>query len=107
MMLFPSKNNAEVTIDLQELTDYTKPGVTRKVLAKDERNNFSLLCLTAGTNIPEHTASRNVSVTVVEGVGILTLGGREIPLKPGVFAYLPANVPHAIFALENLSFLHT
>ncbi|MEH1934410.1 MAG: cupin domain-containing protein [Nostoc sp.] len=50
---------------------------------------------------------RHISVTVIEGRGVLTLQGREITLQPGVFVYLPANTPHALHALENLAFLHT
>ncbi|GAA6617142.1 hypothetical protein [Scytonema sp. NUACC26] len=42
-MLSPSSYDAGVTVNLQELADYTKPRVTRKALAKDEQNNFSLL----------------------------------------------------------------
>ncbi|BAY23922.1 cupin domain-containing protein [Calothrix sp. NIES-2100] len=106
-MVYPSKNNTEMTANLRELADYTKPGVTRKALVQDEQNSFSLLCLTAGTKMPEHTAPRNISVTVIAGRGVLTLQGREITLQPGVFVYLPANTPHALHALENLAFLHT
>lgn len=95
------------TTQLQELADYTKPGVTRKSLVKDDQVQFSLICLTAGTQMPEHSASRNVSITVIEGQGVLTLEGREISLQPGVFVYMPAKTPHALRALENLAFLHT
>lgn len=38
---------------------------------------------------------------------VLTLEGREITLQPGVFVYIPASIPHALRALENLAFLHT
>ncbi|MGV0029424.1 cupin domain-containing protein [Phormidesmis priestleyi] len=106
-MLSLSENNAGVTVNLRELADYTKPGVTRKALVKDEHHSFSLVCLTAGTKIPEHTAPRNVSVTVIEGRGVFTLEGREITLQPGVFIYVPANTPHALSASESLAFLHT
>ncbi len=95
------------TTQLQEQANYTKPGVSRKSLVKDEQVQFSLVCLTADTEIPEHVASRNISVTVIEGRGVLTLEGREITLQPGVFVYIPANIPHALRALENLAFLHT
>lgn len=95
------------TTQLQEQANYNKPGVSRKSLVKDEQVQFSLVCLTADTEIPEHAASRNVSVTVIEGRGVLTIEGREITLEPGVFVYIPANIPHALRALENLAFLHT
>lgn len=100
-------NNPTFTANLQELADYSKPGVSRKALVKDEQVSFALICLSAGTKMPEHTAARNVSVTVIEGHGILTLAGQEITLEPGVFLYMPANTPHALHAIENLAFLHT
>lgn len=95
------------TANLRELVDYTKPGVSRKPLIQDEHTRFALICLSAGTQLPEHTAARNVSVTVIEGRGILTLAGQEVVLEPGVFVYMPANTPHALYAIENLAFLHT
>lgn len=106
-MVSPSKNDLEVSVNLRTLADYTKPGVTRKALAKDEQSQFSLLCLSAGTSIPEHAAPRSVSLTVIEGQGTLTLNGQDIALQPGVFIYMPANAPHALHALENLALLHT
>lgn len=102
-----STNDAEIAVNLQQLADYTKPGVSRKALVKNEQNSFSLVCLTAGTKMPEHATPRPVSVTVIEGRGVLTLRGQEITLQPGVFVYMPANTPHALHALKNLAFLHT
>ena len=102
-----SNNDVKAIVNLRELADYTKPRVSRKALVKDEQNSFSLLCFTAGTKMPEHTAPRPVSVTVIEGRGVLTLGRQEITLQPGVFVYMPANTPHALHAIENLAFLHT
>jgi quercetin dioxygenase-like cupin family protein len=106
-MLSSSQNELATIVDLRALADYTKLGVTRKALAKDEQSNFSLLCLTAGTSLPEHTAPRHVSLTVIEGRGTFTLNGQEIALQSGVFIYMPANTPHALHALENLALLHT
>jgi quercetin dioxygenase-like cupin family protein len=100
-------NASTFTANLRELTDYTKPGVSRKALIQDEQTRFALICLSAGTQMPEHTAARNVSITVIEGRGVLTLAGQEVTLEPGVFVYMPANTPHALHALENLAFLHT
>lgn len=98
---------ASFTTQLHEEVDYTKPGIQRKALVNNEQVNFSLVCVPADTYIPEHSTARNVSVTVIEGSGTLTLEGQEIPLQPGVFAYIPAKAPHALRALENLAFLLT
>lgn len=95
------------TAHLPSLANYSKSGVSRQNLVKIEHQSFSLVSLPAGTELPEHTAPRNVSVTVIEGRGILTLEGKDVTLEPGVFVYMPAHTPHALRAIENLSFLHT
>lgn len=100
-------NASTFTANLRELANYTKLGVHRKALVQDEHTQFALICLSSGTQMPEHTTARNVSITVIEGRGILTLAGQEVALEPGVFVYMPANTPHALHATENLAFLHT
>ncbi len=66
---------------------------------------YTLFCLAAGTDIAEHTSTRNAVVQVIEGQGTLTLEGQEINLEPGVFVFMPANAPHALKAEANLAFL--
>lgn len=98
---------APVVANLRERATYDRPGVSRTALIHDEHTRFALVCVSAGTEIPEHTAPRNVSVTVIEGLGLLTLNGQSIALEPGVFVYIPAHLPHALRAIQNLAFLHT
>ena len=97
-----STNSASFTGQLKESIDYSKPGVTRKAIVKDAQ----LMCLTAGTELSEHTASRIVTLMVIDGRGTFTLEGREIVMEPGVLIHMPANTPHAVRAEENLAFLH-
>jgi len=68
---------------------------------------YSLFCLAANTEISEHTSTRNATINVIEGRGLLTLSAQDIALKPGVFLFMPANAPHALNAEENLAFLLT
>jgi nitric oxide dioxygenase len=93
------------TATLQDLIEYPTTGLTSKLLLKDDNSQYKLLCLTAGTNINGHTSTRNAVITVVDGIGKLNLEGKEIALAPGVFAFIPANAPHAVQAQENLSFV--
>jgi quercetin dioxygenase-like cupin family protein len=96
-----------LTISFQDQIEYPQAGVLSKVLLKDNSCQYTLFCLAAGTEISEHTSTRNATVNVIEGRGILTLEERDIPLKSGTFIFMPANVPHALKADENLSFLLT
>ena len=92
---------------LKDKIEYAETGVLSKVLLKLSYCQYTLFCLASGTDISEHTSTRNAVVQVIEGRGILTLEGRDILLEPGVFVYMPANAPHALKADENLAFLLT
>jgi quercetin dioxygenase-like cupin family protein len=87
--------------------EYPSEGILSKVLLKDKNCQYTLFCLAKGTEISEHTSSRNATVTVIEGEGILTLEGEDIKLEKGVFVVMPSNAPHALKATNNLCFLLT
>lgn len=99
--------NNSFTATLQDLIEYPNQGILSKVLLKDNNCQYTLFCLAKGTEIEEHTSTRNAVVTVIEGQGTLTLEGREIDLKSGIFVFMPANGPHALQAKENLTFVLT
>ncbi|QMS91091.1 cupin domain-containing protein [Nostoc edaphicum CCNP1411] len=94
-------------IQLQDKIEYPSAGVLSKVLLKDNACQYTLFCLAANTDISEHTSTRNATINVIEGRGLLTLSGEDIALKPGVFVFMFANAPHALKAEENLTFLLT
>ncbi|MEG4577233.1 cupin domain-containing protein [Microcoleus sp. N3A4] len=93
-------------IQLRDAIEYPA-GVLNKILFKDNNCQYSLFCLAAGTEISEHTSSRNATVNVLEGKGILTLEGKDIVLEPGMFVFMPAKAIHALKAEENLAFILT
>jgi quercetin dioxygenase-like cupin family protein len=97
----------DLTMQLHEKIEYAETGVLSKVLLKLPYCHYTLFCLAKGTDISEHTSTRNAVVQVLEGRGILTLNGEDIELTPGVFVFMPANAPHALKAPENLAFLLT
>jgi quercetin dioxygenase-like cupin family protein len=92
-------------VQVLEHLEYPESGVLSKILFKDAACQYSLFCLASGTEISEHTATRNAIVQVLAGSGILTLNGKDIPLEPRVLVFMPANAPHALQATANLAFL--
>lgn len=96
-----------LAIQLKDKIEYAETGIVSKVLLKVPYCQYTLFCLAAGTDIAEHTSTRNAVVQVIEGQGTLTLEGQDINLEPGVFVFMPANAPHALKADTNLAFLLT
>ncbi|MBF2015076.1 MAG: cupin domain-containing protein [Rivularia sp. T60_A2020_040] len=102
-----AKPNNSFNTTLPDCIEYPTSGILNKVLFKDNNIQYSLFCLAAGTEIDEHTSTRNAVITVVEGTGNLNLEGKDIALTPGVFVFMSANAPHALQAKENLAFVLT
>ena len=99
--------NPSFITQLQEQIEYPQSGFFSKVMLKYQACQYTLFCLAANTEISEYTSTRNATVNIIEGQGLLTLSGQDIVLKPGVFVFMPANAPHALKAEVNLAFLLT
>lgn len=81
------------TANLGDLIEYPANRINSKVLTQDNNSQHSLFCLAAGTEINEHTSTRNAVVSVVEGKGNLNLEGIDITLVQGyLFSCLPMHL---------------
>lgn len=94
-------------LQLRSRIEYPSAGILSKIILQLPKCQYTLFCLAEGTEISEHTSTKNATVNVLEGKGILTLEGKDIPLETGVFIFMPANAPHALKATQNLAFLLT
>jgi nitric oxide dioxygenase len=93
--------------DLKNLIAYSEKGIVSKVIIKSEKINVSLFCMAKGTDISEHTSTREGTVYVIEGEGIFNLKKDSILMKEGILIHMKANEPHSIVAKQNTSFLLT
>lgn len=92
-------------LDLEQMMQFPKKGIFSTVLAKSDKYNYTLMCLSAGTDIDEHTSSKNGVVQVLKGTGEFNLEGKMIKMKPGVFIFMPKNAKHSLKADEDLAIL--
>ena len=104
-----SKNttNSSFVTQLRSEIEYRDAGTFNKVLLKDQACQYTLVSLAPNTEISEHKSTRNATVNVIEGRGVLTLSGQDIALETGVFVFIPANAPHSLRSEDKLAFLLT
>ena len=95
----------KVVENLEEVMKFSEKGIFSKVLAKTDISNHTLLCLAKGTDMSEHTSTREAAVTVLKGKGTFILRRKKIKMKPGVFIFMPKNAPHSLSADEDLAIL--
>lgn len=91
--------------NLEKMMEFPREGVFSKVLVKTEVSNHTLMCLAKGSDISEHTSTREAAVTVLQGKGTFVLFGKKIKMEPGVFIFMPKNAPHSLSASEDLAIL--
>lgn len=99
-----SKETAN-TGSIKGMVEYPREGVLSKDIVKTKKNNVSLFCMAAGTEMGEHTSTRQGFIYVVEGKGIFNLEGKDIKMLPGVFIFMKENAVHSLKAEENTAFI--
>lgn len=99
--------NQAFTADLGDLAVYTERGIVSKTVYESPRLNVILFTFDAGQELSEHTASVPAIIHLLEGEAEVQLGEQRVEGRPGFWAYMPANLPHAIRAKTRLAMLLT
>lgn len=79
---------------------------TIKLLTKGEKFNAKQMAAKAGALLPEHIASIESVVVMLEGECILSLSGTDHTLKPGDTFVVPAKIKHQIRAVSDFKAVH-
>ena len=87
--------------------DYSEGGVISKQVLKNSSGNITLFSFDKNQGLSEHTAAFDAVVQVLEGEVEITLGGVPHSVKVGETIIMPANVPHALMAVERFKMLLT
>ena len=91
--------------EIRKMIEYSEQGILSKDILKNNKLNVSLFCMAKGTEISEHTSTKQGFVYVVEGKGIFNLEGEDIEMKPSVLIFMEENAVHSLKADENTAFL--
>ena len=94
-MLTPSE-----ALALHDLITPTPDGIASRILGKTSGGNLTLFAFDAGQALTEHTSPYEAFVVVLEGVLTLTIGGTAVRAMAGTVVRMPADVPHALGAVE-------
>ena len=85
---------------VESLVTPTAHGIASRVLARTAAGNITVFAFDAGEELSEHTAPFDALVLTLTGALTLTIGGRAVRTAPQTVVLMPANVPHAVHAME-------
>jgi len=92
-------------IILKDYIEYSSGSVVSKTLKQNTAGTITLFAFDSGQGLSEHSAPFDAIVQVIEGEGSFIIGGEEHNLKEGELIIMPANVPHAVRAVQRFKML--
>ncbi len=94
-------------LNLEEMVEYSSGGVISKQVLKNQAGNITLFSFDQGQGLTEHTAPFDAVVHILDGEAQITIGGNSNLVKKGESIIIPANVTHALQAVERFKMLLT
>lgn len=97
-------SKAEV-LTLKEQVSYQEGQVVSKTLAQNSAVSVTLFSFDKGEEISAHKSGGDAFATCFDGVGKITIDGKEYILHEGESIVMPAGHPHAVFGEERFKML--
>jgi len=90
---------------LSDNVSYAIGSVVSKTLLKKKSGNITLFSFEQGQGLSEHTAPFDAVVYILDGTAEISIGGEPRTVSEGELLIMPANVPHALQAVERFKML--
>ena len=87
--------------------DYAAAAIVSKTVLKNPKGNVSLFAFDKEEGLSEHTAPFDALVQIVDGTAEVLIQGKSYILSAGECIIMPANVPHALNAVERFKMVLT
>ena len=97
--------NLNESNNLSDLVEYQKESVVSKTLIKKEKGTITVFAFDKDQGLSEHTAPFDALVQVLDGKADILLAGSSNVVSEGEMIIMPANVPHALKAIEKFKMM--
>jgi quercetin dioxygenase-like cupin family protein len=97
----------EKVLDPSELIAYQDGSVVSRMLVFKPTGTITLFAFDAGEGLSEHTAPYDAIVTIIDGEAEITIAGKEFHVNKGQMIIMPANIPHALNAVQRFKMMLT
>ena len=94
-------------LKMADLVTYQEGSVVSRQITKADAGNVTLFAFDKDQELSEHAAPFDALVHVLEGETEIKISGKPYHLKAGDAIIMPADEPHAVFALQRFKMLLT
>ena len=92
-------------LTLKNEVSYQPGQVVSKTLAQNNALSVTLFAFDKGEEISTHESGGDAFVTCLDGVGKITIDGKDYELHEGESIVMPARHPHAVIGQEQFKML--
>ena len=85
---------------LKESISIAEGGIVSKQFIKNKGGNITIFAFDKGQGLSEHTAPFDAVVQIIEGKAEISIDGKKSIVSEGEMVNMPANIPHALQAVE-------
>lgn len=97
----------EEVFELKDLVDYQPGSIVSRTLIDKETVTLTLFAFDKKQTLSEHTAPHDAFLQVLEGDAKVIIDGNEYMLHGGETIVMPADVPHAVEAVDKFKMFLT
>jgi quercetin dioxygenase-like cupin family protein len=94
-------------ISFNDKVDYSAEGIVSKRVIQKEKGNVTLFAFDKGQKLSEHSAPFDAMVQILEGKAEILINRVPFEVTAGQAIIMPANIPHAVNAMEKFKMLLT
>ena len=98
---------ASKTFDPVTSVEYAPGSVVSRTIVKKPTGTITLFAFDKGEGLSEHSAPFDAVVQVLDGKAQITIGGNPYLVEAGLSIILPANIPHALHAVDRFKMMLT
>lgn len=102
-----SKELKSKPIEVKTLIDYQDGAVVSREIIRKETGTVTIFAFDKGEGLSEHTAPFDAMVQVVDGTAEIIIAGNSNTVNTGEMIIMPADVPHALNAVERFKMVLT
>ena len=94
-------------VSIQDHIQYAEESIVSKTIIDKKTGTVTLFAFDRGQKLSEHTTPYDALVVIVDGEAELTIGGENFRITAGQLVIMPADVPHAVTAVQRFKMLLT
>jgi quercetin dioxygenase-like cupin family protein len=106
----PEKNHENLKnciLNPTDLVEYQDGSVVSRMIVYKKTGTITVFAFDAGEGLSEHTSPFDAIASIIDGEAEIQIDKNEFTLKVGQMIIMPANMSHAVKALQRFKMMLT